>query len=63
VLLLTQLGRMTLQAIDDNRLATAVIEVPLKWLYVAGPAGAMQFLLTSLAQLGRARWPTDSAGS
>ena len=59
--LLWQLSRLTGQVFADNRLATAVLVVPLKWIYVIGPLGALQFVLTALVQLGRLRWP-DGAG-
>jgi len=51
-----QLWRMTSRAFGDNRLAIASIVVPLKWVYVAGPIGAIQFILTGFVELGRAYW-------
>ncbi len=59
--LLWQTARLAHQAFADDRIATAVIVVPLKWIYLAGPVGALQFVLTAAAQLGRARWPRDDA--
>lgn len=55
-LLLWQLTRLTSQAFADNRLAPATIALPLRWIYVLGPVGAAQFVLTALVQLGRAHW-------
>lgn len=60
--LLYQLYRMTSRAFADDRLAVAAIAVPLKWVYVIGPIGIFQFILTALAELGRAHWGmTDTA--
>jgi TRAP-type C4-dicarboxylate transport system permease small subunit len=52
--LLWQLLRITGQTFADGRLAPAVIPVPLKWIYVAGPIGAAQFVFVALVQLARA---------
>ncbi len=46
--------RMMGQAFADNRLAPAVVPIPLKWIYVIGPIGTIQFMLVAVAQLGRA---------
>ncbi len=56
--LLWQLWRTTSRAFGDDRLAVASIAVPLKWVYVIGPIGTVQFILTALADLGRAQWPS-----
>jgi len=61
-LLLWQLARLTSQALADNRLAPATIPIPLRWIYVLGPVGAAQFVLTALVQLGRAHWQAASGG-
>ena len=61
-LLLWQLARLTSQAFADNRLAPATIPLPLRWIYVFGPIGAAQFVLTALVQLGRAHWQTAAGG-
>ena len=61
-LLLWQLARLTAQAFADSRLAPATIPLPLRWIYVLGPVGAAQFVLTALVQLGRAHWPPASRG-
>ena len=53
---LYQLYRMTSRAFADDRLAVAAIAVPLKWVYIIGPIGIVQFNLTALAELGRAQW-------
>ena len=58
-ILLWQLWRTTARAFADDRLAIAAIAVPLKWIYIAGPIGSIQFILTGLAQLGRAQWPVS----
>lgn len=64
---LWQLWRSTSRAFDDNRLAVAAIAVPLKWIYVIGPIGTVQFILTAIAELGRVHWsdgrPTPEAPS
>jgi TRAP-type C4-dicarboxylate transport system permease small subunit len=57
-LFLWQLSRITLQAFADDRLAQATIAIPLKWVYIAGPIGAAQFVFTCLVLLGRAQWPS-----
>jgi TRAP-type C4-dicarboxylate transport system permease small subunit len=57
--LLYQLYRVTSRAFADDRLAVAAITVPLKWVYVIGPIGTAQFILTALAELGRAQWKLD----
>lgn len=54
-----QLWKTTIRAFSDNRLAVAAIAVPLKWIYIAGPIGAAQFILTGIVQLGRAQWPVE----
>jgi TRAP-type C4-dicarboxylate transport system permease small subunit len=51
-----QLWRSTSRAFGDDRLAVAAIAVPLKWVYIIGPIGTIQFILTALAELGRAYW-------
>lgn len=56
VVLFWQLYRMTSRAFSDDRLAVAAIAIPLKWVYVIGPIGVAQFILTALADLGRAQW-------
>ncbi len=61
-LLLWQLSRLTSQAFADNRLAPATIPIPLRWIYVLGPVGAAQFVLTALIQLGRAHWQAAPGG-
>ena len=53
---LYQLYRMTSRAFADDRLAVAAIAVPLKWVYIIGPIGIAQFVLTALAEFGRAQW-------
>jgi TRAP-type C4-dicarboxylate transport system permease small subunit len=55
------LYRVTARAFDDNRLAVAAIAVPLKWVYLIGPIGIAQFILTALTGFGRAIWPTNGA--
>lgn len=57
--LLWQLWRSTSRAFGDDRLAVAAISVHLKWIYVVGPIGTTQFILTAIAELGRARWGAD----
>ncbi|MZR12195.1 TRAP transporter small permease subunit [Maritimibacter sp. DP07] len=42
------LWQLTERAFQDNRLANAAVAIPLKWILVAGPVGAMQFLLTAI---------------
>lgn len=54
-----QLWRATSRAFSDDRLAVASIAVPLKWVYIIGPIGAIQFILTALADLGRAIWRSE----
>ncbi len=61
-LLLWQLSRLTSQAFADDRLAPATIPIPLRWIYVLGPVGAAQFVLTALVQLGRAQWQAAPGG-
>lgn len=61
-LLLWQLSRLTSQAFADDRLAPATIPIPLRWIYVLGPVGAAQFVLTALVQLGRAHWRAAPGG-
>jgi TRAP-type C4-dicarboxylate transport system permease small subunit len=58
---LYHLYRLTSRAFGDDRLAVAAIAVPLKWVYVIGPIGIIQFILTAFAQLGRAHWQTETA--
>jgi len=54
-----QVWKTTVRAFSDNRLAVAAIAVPLKWIYIAGPIGVAQFILTVIVQLGRAQWPAE----
>ena len=54
--LMWQLWKATARAFSDNRLAVSAIAVPLKWIYLAGPIGTLQFILTALVDLGRAHW-------
>ncbi|MBI5910866.1 MAG: TRAP transporter small permease [Betaproteobacteria bacterium] len=61
-LLLWQLTRLTSQAFADSRLAQATIPLPLRWIYILGPVGTAQFVLTALVQLGRAHWQAASGG-
>lgn len=57
-----QLGKMTVQAFADDRLANATIQIHLKWVYLIGPIGAAQFTLTALTILGSRYWgDPDSA--
>jgi hypothetical protein len=58
---LWQLWRSTSRAFGDNRLAVAAITVPLKWIYVIGPIGTFQFILTGIAELGRVQWPAGGS--
>ena len=46
------LWQLTSRSFDDGRLAMAAIEIPLKWIQLAGPLGAIQFVLTALMNLG-----------
>ena len=57
-----QLARLSSQEFADSRLAQATIPIPLRWIYVLGPVGAAQFVLTALVQLGRAHWQAASGG-
>jgi TRAP-type C4-dicarboxylate transport system permease small subunit len=56
-----QLYRMTSRAFADDRLAVAAIAVQLKWVYLIGPIGILQFILTAFADLGRAHWRMTGA--
>lgn len=57
-----QLWRTTARAFSDGRLAIAAVAIPLKWIYIVGPIGVAQLILTALVGLGRQIWPgTPSA--
>lgn len=58
---LWHLYRVTARAFGDDRLAVAAIAVPLKWVYLIGPIGVAQFILTALMGFGRSLWPYDGA--
>ncbi|WP_404863519.1 TRAP transporter small permease [Georhizobium sp. MAB10] len=58
---LWHLYRVTARAFDDDRLAVAAIAIPLKWVYLIGPIGIAQFILTALMGFGRATWPSAAA--
>ncbi|MAM61370.1 MULTISPECIES: TRAP transporter small permease [Maritimibacter] len=49
------LWKLTSRAFSDNRLATAVIAVQLKWIQVIGPIGVLQFVLTAVLRLFEAQ--------
>ena len=46
------LWQLTSRSFEDGRLAMAAIEIPLKWIQLAGPLGAIQFILTAIMNLG-----------
>ncbi len=49
------LWKLTHRSFSDNRLATAVIAVQLKWIQVIGPIGTLQFVLTAFLRLAEAQ--------
>lgn len=49
------LWKLTARAFSDNRLATAVISIQLKWIQVIGPIGVLQFVLTAILRLFEAQ--------
>jgi TRAP-type C4-dicarboxylate transport system permease small subunit len=54
--LLFQLWRTTSRAFGDGRMSIQTIAIPLKWIYVIGPIGTIQFILTELSLLARHHW-------
>ncbi|MFD1707933.1 TRAP transporter small permease [Siminovitchia sediminis] len=49
VILCWKLSIVTLDAFKDNRMFPVQTPVPVKYVYVAGPIGALQFTLTALS--------------
>jgi TRAP-type C4-dicarboxylate transport system permease small subunit len=54
IVLFWELLRITEQTFADGRMAPAVVPIPLKWIFIAGPIGAAQFVFAAVIQLGRA---------
>jgi TRAP-type C4-dicarboxylate transport system permease small subunit len=58
--LLFQLWRTTSRAFGDGRMSIQTIAIPLKWIYVIGPIGTIQFILTELSLLARHCWREEN---